>query len=419
MRKWNTSHKTSIKWNHEHGQITVLMVFAVVALFGAAALSIDGGMLYFQRRAAQGAADNAAMTGALAIIKGYDASQIDTIVHGRTRENGFDNDDAGTTIEVNWPPVAPNPYAGNMDFIQVIITSEIPLAFVQLVYSGPMQVTVEATSHAKVNVDLAPGVAMLAANSSACKALWFNGNPTVDLSGGGSIAANSQAGCGCDPLLGGSGVVNGPVQVNVIDGGEISVSGCWGDYSTNEIINPAPIPDADPKELNEPPVPDCTGLTDRGSINTSATLTLQPGIYESIKLKAGADVTLAAGLYCLNGLDGGWSFETKGGSTLHSEADGVMIYLMDTAGGFSSAGGSQVYINASTDLTDASGNQWAGMLIYVHPDNTSVVAISGTSNSWYQGSIYALNSHCDFAGTAGGIALQTQVICDTVKVHGL
>jgi uncharacterized membrane protein len=61
--------------NREQGQITIIMVFATIALFGAAALAIDGGFLYFQRRAAQSVADDIAMTGALAITKGYSGAQ--------------------------------------------------------------------------------------------------------------------------------------------------------------------------------------------------------------------------------------------------------------------------------------------------------------------------------------------------------
>ncbi len=91
---------------------------------------------------------------------------------------------------------------------------------------------------------------------------------------------------------------------------------------------------------------------------------------------------------------------------------------MDTAGGLTFAGGSQISINASEDLRDASGNQWAGMLIYAHPDNNNVIALSGTSNSWYEGSVYALGAHCNIEGTSGGVALQAQVICDTVNVQG-
>jgi uncharacterized membrane protein len=77
--------------NRERGQITIIMVFATIALFGAAALAIDGGFLYFQRRAAQSVADDIAMTGALAITKGYSGAQIDTISLERAIQNGFDD----------------------------------------------------------------------------------------------------------------------------------------------------------------------------------------------------------------------------------------------------------------------------------------------------------------------------------------
>jgi hypothetical protein len=176
-----------INRNHEHGQITVLMVFAVVALFGAAALSIDGGMLFLQRRAAQSAADNAAMTGSLAIIKGYNATQVGTIVHERTSANGFDNASDDVEVQVFWPPQAPNPYAGNSDFIQVIITSRIPLAFVQFVYQGPVEVTVEAVAHVRENAEIAPGLAIFGANPTKCYTLDFYGTADLDVSGGGSV----------------------------------------------------------------------------------------------------------------------------------------------------------------------------------------------------------------------------------------
>jgi hypothetical protein len=144
--------------------------------------------------------------------------------------------------------------------------------------------------------------------------------------------------------------------------------------------------------------------------------TISPGIYQSLKFTAGADVTLNPGLYCLTGSAGSWSLETKGGARIYG--DGVMFYLMDTAGGWKSAGGSEVYLYAPTDLRDASNLQWAGMLIYAHPDNANDIVLTGTSNSWYEGTIYAPGSHCNLEGTAGAVAFKSQFLCDTVKVNG-
>ena len=397
--------------NREHGQITILMVFAIIALFGAAALAIDGGRLYFQRRAAQSTADDIAMTGALAITKGYSGSQIDTISLERARQNGFDDSSDDVDLQILWPPVAPNPYAGDSSFIQVILTSRIPMAFAQFVFQGPLEVTVEAVGHARLPTEILPGASIHAGNPSTCMALEFSGNPNIMISGGGDVHSNSTAGCAC----GGSGI-RGDATLHVLDGGGISLSGCWKEAGVAGEVSPEPDEYVPQKELNEPPVPDCSGLPINGAMSFNGVETISPGIYQSIKLTAGADVTLDPGLYCLDGSDGGWSLETKGGSRLYG--DGVIFYLMDSAGGWKSAGGSEVYLYAPTDFRDASEQQWAGMLIYVHSDNTNDVILTGTSNSYFEGTIYAPGSHCDIEGNGGAIAFKTQFLCDSVRVNG-
>ena len=55
--------KTSTQ-NSEQGQIIILMVVTIVIMVALAALVIDGGNLYLNRRAAQTAADAAALAGA-------------------------------------------------------------------------------------------------------------------------------------------------------------------------------------------------------------------------------------------------------------------------------------------------------------------------------------------------------------------
>jgi hypothetical protein len=406
--------------NHERGQITVLFVLGIIALFGAASLAIDGGRLYLTRREAQSAADDAAMTGALAIVRGYSGPEIGAIALNRAAENGFGQSEDWVTVEVYWPPREPNPYAGDWNHIQVIITAEVPAIFAHFVFNGPLQLTVEAVAHAVPSDELTPGFAIFGANASACRTLVFSGNPTVDVSGGGSMGSNSDAACDCDPEgKGGSGANEGKIRVKVNGGGDITAAGCWGSYGTAGVIKPDP--DEGVQQLNmdklgrRMPIPDCRGMTKYGPSSFNGEATIYPGVYESLKFTAGADVTLKPGLYCIYGSDP-WVFETKGGSTIRG--DGVMFYLMSTAGGWKSAGGSQIYLNAPTKLTDASGNQWADMLIYAHPDNTNDIVLTGTSNSWYEGSVIAMGSHCDVEGNGGAVAFKTQVICDTVRVNG-
>ena len=54
----------------EHGQALVVIAIAAVALFGFAALAIDGSMVFSDRRHAQNAADTAALDAALAKTRG-------------------------------------------------------------------------------------------------------------------------------------------------------------------------------------------------------------------------------------------------------------------------------------------------------------------------------------------------------------
>lgn len=97
-------------------------------------------------------------------------------------------------------------------------------------------------------------------------------------------------------------------------------------------------------------------------------------------------------------------------------ADGVMLYFAN--GGFDVGGSFQVNLKAPTDLVDASGNQWAGMLIYGGPANTQPIGITGDSNSVYQGTIYAKSSPCELAGSGSTLVVSAQVICDTIKMTG-
>jgi hypothetical protein len=400
----------------ERGSSALLIAFGLVVLLGFAALAIDGGMLYVERRFAQSAADSASLTGALALTQGYTGAQLEYIILESAKENGFDNADPGTTVVVNWPPVPPNPYAGNSNYIQVSVTGTVNSSFAHFVYSGPLEVTVEAVAHARIHEDLAPGYAIFGANLDACRTLRFDGTPTLDLTGGGSIVSNSNANCGCD-ASGGSGVKDGSGEITVYEGGDIKVAGCWQHNGGSGSVSPIPVTGFPQQSLPEPPLPDCSELEDYGEVKVKSVETILPGKYDSLTLTSQAIVTMTPGMYCISGKnDSNWGFQSIGQATIFG--DGVMIYLMKEAGGFSSSGGSQIYVNASDLLTDPSGNDWAGMLIYLHPENSNEVILTGTSDSWYEGSIFAFDSHCTAQGTDGGIALRTQLICDTIRITG-
>ena len=123
----------------ESGQVLVILVLVMVVLLAAVALAIDGGRLYALRREAQSAADAAVLSAALAKCNGADPITAGLATAG---QNGFDS---GAVSVLN-PPIG-GAYIGNADYVEVMITASIPGTFVQLVYSGPLQVSVEAEAH--------------------------------------------------------------------------------------------------------------------------------------------------------------------------------------------------------------------------------------------------------------------------------
>ncbi|MEE9513055.1 MAG: hypothetical protein V3V46_03170, partial [Anaerolineales bacterium] len=161
--------------------------------------------------------------------------------------------------------------------------------------------------------------------------------------------------------------------------------------------------------------PDCSGLWDYGAmkINTAGATTINPGLYEEITVLAGADVTMDPGMYCVYGNEG---FTSNGGSITGTD---IFIYMGD--GGFDLGGNTLVQLSAvqpPDSLVDPSFNNWAGMLLYVDPNNTNPVKITGTSNTTYTGTIYAPSSLVTLEGTGDSLGVNAQVIANNVTISG-
>jgi uncharacterized membrane protein len=96
----------------EKGQALVLIVLSLVAIFGFAALAVDMGRLYSERRRAQTAADAAALSAAQAVTVQHDFSQA---ALDSARLNGFNNDESTNWVTVNNPPES-GAYGPTSDF---------------------------------------------------------------------------------------------------------------------------------------------------------------------------------------------------------------------------------------------------------------------------------------------------------------
>lgn len=399
--------------NHsEKGQALVLFVVGIAVFIGFVALAIDGGMLLSDRRQAQNAADSAAMAAALARMSNQNWQ---TAGLNAAAAFDYDNDGVENWVSVHNPPVtglyATVPNASQ--YIQVFITSTLKTSFAQLVFSNLTQNSVMAVGRARPSQSIFPGNALHATNPSQCNAVTFSGSGDVDINGG-NVFSNSLA--NGNPTSCHSGIVNGSGGDIDITGGGIVTAGTFRNQSGGEInAEDGIIQGADQQDLPQIPIPSCAGLTNR-SYNGGAA-TLLPGIYNGgIRLNnAGDQITMSPGMYCL-----GDDFTANGGSVTGTE-----VFIYQQSGELDLGGNTSIDLTRTSNLVDADGNQWAGMLYYMDPNNTSLVNISGNSGSSYTGTFLAAGlaspssqPKCSISGTGDNLGLNSQVICNTVEITG-
>ena len=393
----------------------------MVGMLGFSALAIDGGNLYHEHRRAQNAADAAAMAAALAKIKGQ---PLGTVALTSTTSNDFVTTaqacspagldcilGVGTdlTIEVTNPP-REGQYAGNPEYIRVYIEHKVNTSFAHLVFSGGLSDTAEAVSRVWPAQNFTPGYAIFATTAHDCKGVWFSGTGDTNVTGGGVFSNSDAASASCQSGVQGGGgaiTVNPPHGIEVVGTFDMGGSGAVSPSPTEHVLSYRIRPMMG--------TPDCSGLNDYGSlkINSAGATTIVPGRYSEITVLAGADVTMDPGMYCIYGNKG---FTSNGGSITGTD---VFIYMED--GGFDRGGNTLVNLNAvppPNSLVDPSHNDWAGMLLYVDPNNTNPITITGTSNTTYSGTIYAPSSLVTLEGTGDSLGVNAQVIGESVKISG-
>lgn len=403
--------------NTEQGQAIVLVVLALVAIFGFAALAVDGGHSYSEKRRAQNAADAAAYAAASAASDGENWRQA---ALDQLAMNDFFDTDATPNPEkdidviVYHPPVdgpySPAEARGNVDpneYYQVKIRVAVEKAFSQIVFAGKQEISVEAVTKAKPITPVSTGNAIHATNPTACKAVWFDGGGTTSVDGG-HVFSNS-GGVGNCP----SGYQNGSGSVNVTNG-EIQVAGSFTQVGNSGMVSPSPLEGEDDgvyhQTIDTIPTPDCSGLPVQNDSNRS----LQPGRYPNgIRINNGA-WTMAPGMYCLEG-----NFTVNGGSL---KGHNVMIVMLN--GSVDMSGNVDIKLTRASDITDSAGNQFGGMLFFMPEENNGGIDLGGNSGTSYAGTIYApgpRNSSkpkCTFGGNSGTIGFNANIICNTVEIHG-
>ncbi|RJP53341.1 MAG: hypothetical protein C4557_04785 [Anaerolineaceae bacterium] len=379
----------------ERGQALILIVFTIIGLIGITALAVDGGNVYLERRRAQNAADVTALGGALARIKGIGwVNETYKIAGG----NGYDNNGETNFVQVFAPP-ATGVYAGDIEYIQVRITSRVSTFFARAIGIPQFTVAAEAVSRTKRSEikEILDGNAVISlAPTSDCdneRAFWVHGESTLDISGGGVFINSNHPECAL--------YTNGNGSIR-IDGGEISIVG-GARIQKPQLITPFP-PKTDTMPITYPPpffMPDfgCGGKTAQ-VLEDGVTMT--PGSYDEETFPPEGVQFLEAGVYCIEG-----DF-MLGGSSLEG---GGVTFVMD--GGRVKFSGNS-YINLSAPLT----GERAGLLFYAPIENKNRMVFTSNIESEMKGTVLMPGAEIHINGGDSPIGYHSQFIGYRIESNG-
>jgi putative Flp pilus-assembly TadE/G-like protein len=393
--------EAAMKRNNESGQALVFTAVAMVALLGFAGLGIDMGMLRYQKRLQQTAADAAAIAGANNLAFPVSGG-VTPGAQNAAIANGFTDNSGGTTctnspgtvgcvtITVNNPPLS-GPHVSNVNYVEVLVTAVQTTYFMKAVGIPTETITARAVA------------TNLSGDSTSTGCLYTLGLPSVkgvegiNVTGHGTLNAT-----GCGISDNGNYDPNDPaITVNncsfAVTGTDTGNSGsnvmCNGQIKNPTYGTPAA---SDPFALSlTPPAQPAASF---GNVTPSSGSQLQPGTYSSITIGSNVNVTMSPGIYYING-SGGLLF--NGGGTL--TGTGVMFYFTNGATVTARGGGNSPDINLTAPSAincPACPAEYDGILMYQDPNDTSSPTIGGDDNSNYVGALYFPSVELSFFGNA-------------------
>jgi hypothetical protein len=357
----------------------------------------------------------------------------------RAADNDYDNNGTTNTVQVVSPPIS-GTYAGNPDYIQVLIVSHVDTYFAGVVGIHKMTNRVQAVSKTKLS-DIGPlfeGTALVSLKPDDDYAFYVCGNADLNVDNSG-IFVNSSDECAM--------VAQGNITVDADTGYAIvNSTGPLCEIGNPDVVGPL-AGGAD--QLDYPPRIDlpapsitCTG---DGYLDGN---TYQPGNYPSGIQINGGTINFNPGNYCLSDdlrINGGdvtanfvsflfddGEFEVKGNATF--TGDHLVFYCTDDCGGIHFNGNGEIVATNTTFFLDSGDVEWngnaentftapdtgpnAGMLIYLPLGNTATLKINGNADSLIQGTILGVSSHIEVTGNSSSNSINSQIIGYTVESCG-
>lgn len=431
----------------EAGQALILTAAVLVVLLGFLGLAMDMGVLRYEKRLQQTAADAAALAGANNLGYGgvtsgaQDASATDGFT-----DNGGGNVSAcgsgaaiGTVcVQINNPP-ATGPHASDPNYVESLVAAVHPTFFMRVL--GINQETVTARA-------VATNLSGDSSGANGC--IYTLGAPNKRIEPGittsGSVILQAPT---CGITDNGDLITGGGANLS-ITAGSIGVSGSVTENGTGT-VSPTPvsgIPAAgDPIKAVPPctgsgcsgvgPIKitagSCSGAGCAGNVTCSGgTCTIAPNYYNDICINNNQTVNFSAGLFVINGNSlcaNGVEFQVNAGSTICNSVNpdcsgmpqsanaGVTFYMTGT-------GSVNVSGTATAQLTAPNSGPYEGLLFYQDPSDTATASLSGNDTTFYQGALYFPSAQLIFGGnntttgTFNGGASYTLIVSDWLKLAG-
>jgi len=382
-------------WQKKDGGVLVYAAIAMPIFLGVVGLSVDTSIWYQSKRAAQAAADAAALAMA---HEGVRTGDPDTMLLSATEsaaDNGFETSN-GDTISFNSPPSSGD-YAGSASEVEVVVERNVS-GFLSRIL-GPDIVTVAARAVATTG---SAGV------GDGC--IW-----TMDPSGAGAltVTGNAQINIGCGIHVNSSdSVALSQGGASCVNASSITVVG----GASGNCLNPEPAEgvaaQGDPLATMHGSVSASIAGCDPAdyTAKNNKTLRLAPGCYSgNITAKPGGTLIFQSGDFVLDDA----TLDFKG--DVSSEVGGVSFYVTENSD-------EPITVNSQADihLVAQDSGPMAGMLFYQGPDSLGGIehTINGGADLYLEGIVYF--SKDDFKINGGSSANQspTYLIANRVKFAG-
>jgi hypothetical protein len=449
----------------ERGQALILIALGLVVMIAMTGLAVDGGNAFAEHRTAQNAADNAALAAAYNLAAGNPTAAV-TAARAIADSNGYDS------VTINIPPTS-GQYAGNSEYVEVIISTTTQTMFAPVVGMEEINSTVSAVARGRPaqGGSLANGNAIMALSNTGKSTMLYNGGANVTVTGGSGMFVNSND---KDALFFNSNITINAPGMTVVGGYKTNATFPWlNTIKTGQTSQSIPLP---PVSLTSkiPAIPTAPTCSTSGSYTNTGfnEVTYTPGNHNSIIVNSGTKAKFKPGVYCLNGhinINGNGIMEGLPGSIKFVMSDAITMSggphtfddiefysknsdLKVQNGGdilkanrfrFYATGSGQVHVGAQAvfEANDAffyfgtsdftwngqaiiklkappQGDPFAGLLIYMPWSNTTDVKINGGSTVDITGTIMIPHADLTINGGADMNALNSQIIAHTTKFNG-